>query len=271
MPTSRKSEDSPRKKSKHQEMPATPPAEADEHPTQQLSNDDKIRQVGDELKQNLDNSDRQQDYDQAWKGLLKEEETSSWDRHSRESASDYQKRAADIVWKIREDERDNLFGNKASEQIPDESTRDMGGQFLTNKSRIDNESVLFEIVKKMPKGAHLHAHFNAELPVDTLLERVRTMDSMFVRTTQPLVEPKDYEATEVVFTVLPSDHPEADLFSKDYNPAFKDTPNNPWMKWTRFQEVFRDPAGAPSAEEWAKGKMILSEEEVYGTSQTVNG
>ncbi|KAL1626864.1 hypothetical protein SLS56_006592 [Neofusicoccum ribis] len=272
MPTSRNSEDSsPRKRTKTQEMPATPPAEADEQPREPMTNENKIRQIGDQLQQNLNNKDQQKKYDEKREDLLKQEKTDAWDRESRNSASEYQKRADRIVWKIREHERDNLFGNKASEQIPDASTRDMGGQFLTNKERIDKESKLFTIVREMPKGAHLHAHFNAELPVDVLLERVRDMDTMFVRSTQPLVERKDYAETEIVFSVFPSDKQEADLFTKDYNPAFRNTENNPWMKWVNFQRRFQDPDGVLDAEKWVSKKMILSEEEVYGTSQTVNG
>lgn len=254
-------------------LPATPPQEADEPPIEELSKEEKIQQSKDLLKQNLNDSERKQHYDNRRSELLKEEQTDSWDRESRNSASHFQNLAADIVWRIREHERDNLFGNKASEQIPEPSTRDMGGQFLTNKERIEEHSLLFKIAKTMPKGAHLHAHFNAELPVDDLLKRVRDMDTMFVRSTQPLVVPEDYAKTEIVFTVLPSDHPEADLFSEDYSPAFKNTDNNPWMKWTTFQGRFGDkaPNGILDAEKWVQEKMVLSEEEVYGTSQTVNG
>ncbi|KAH7038925.1 cat eye syndrome critical region protein 1 [Macrophomina phaseolina] len=254
-------------------LPATPPQEADEPPIEELSKEEKIQQSKDLLKQNLNDSERKQHYDNRRSELLKEEQTDSWDRESRNSASHFQNLAADIVWRIREHERDNLFGNKASEQIPEPSTRDMGGQFLTNKERIEEHSLLFKIAKNMPKGAHLHAHFNAELPVDDLLKRVRDMDTMFVRSTQPLVVPEDYAKTEIVFTVLPSDHPEADLFSEDYSPAFKNTDNNPWMKWTTFQGRFGDkaPNGILDAEKWVQEKMVLSEEEVYGTSQTVNG
>ncbi|KAL1616817.1 hypothetical protein SLS54_008209 [Diplodia seriata] len=267
----RKSDDSPRKRTKHQEMPATPPDEADEQPAEQMTDGEKLLQVGDQLKQNLNNSQQQEDYDKRRKDLLQQEQTESWDKDARSSASEAENRAAHIVWKIREHERDNLFGNKATESIPDESTRDMGGQFLTNRERIDCESKLFDIVKHMPKGAHLHAHFNAELPVDELLDRAKNMDTMFVRSIVPLLAPEDLEKTEIVFTVLTSNHPEADLFSKDYKPDFKNTTNNPWMKWINFQRRFSDQNGGRDATEWVMTKMILSEEEVYGTSQTVNG
>ncbi|OJD30609.1 adenosine amp deaminase [Diplodia corticola] len=271
MPVARKSQDSPRKRTKHQELPATPPAEADEQPVEQMTEEEKLLQVGDQLKQNLNNSQQQEGYDQDRRDLLQQEQTESWDRKSKLSASEVENRAAHIVWKIREHERDNLFGNLATEAVPDASTRDMGGQFLTNKERIDRESKLFEIVKHMPKGAHLHAHFNAELPVDELLERAKGMDTMFVRSIVPLLAPEDFNKTEIVFTVLPANHPEADLFSEDYKPDFKNTTNNPWMKWTNFQRIFSDRNGGTDATAWVRTKMILSEEEVYGTSQTVNG
>ena len=71
-----------------------------------------------------------------------------WDRKARDAASSAQREAALIIWKIREDERDNLYGNKASEAIPDDDTLDMGGQFLTNKLRTEAKSQLYKIGAK---------------------------------------------------------------------------------------------------------------------------
>lgn len=213
-------------------------------------------------------------YEKLREGLLKELRPRCWDYTAKTGASEAELKAAEIVQRIREDERVNLFGNVPSEAIPGPTSRDMGGQFLTNLSRIE-ESKLFDITKQMPKGAHLHAHFNAELNVSDLLSRVRDMDTMFIRATRPLVESEDYMETEMVFTVLPTDHPEADPFSKDYNPDFKTPGSNPWMKWKVFQYKFLtkrpEALGSIDAETWVRGKMVLQEEEVYGVKQTLNG
>jgi adenosine deaminase CECR1 len=200
------------------------------------------------------------------------ERTGAWDRQAKLSASDAERKAAIIVLKIREHERDNLFGNKASEAIPGPDTRDMGGQFLTNKKRIETESRLFNIAKEMPKGCHLHLHFNAELDCQQLIKQAsRLPDNMFIRSTRPMLSDEDYEEAELVFSVLPANTPTADIFCPKYNPAWRTSDARPWMRWADFRTEFNKKRPSIDAEDWIKDKMVLSEDEVYGTRQTVNG
>lgn len=204
--------------------------------------------------------------------IYEKESTGAWDRQARLSASDAEMKAATIIWKIREDERDNLFGNKASEAIPGPDTLDMGGQFLTNKKRIDTRSRLFKIAKQMPKGCHLHLHFNAELECRELIKKARELpNNMFIRSTQPMLSQKDYDETELVFNVMPANTPTADIFSPAYNPAWKTPDARPWMRWTDFGKELSKRLPNIDPEEWIRDKMVLSEEEVYNGRQTVNG
>ncbi|KAF2453143.1 hypothetical protein BDY21DRAFT_141847 [Lineolata rhizophorae] len=208
--------------------------------------------------------------------LLQTEESQEWCRKARETASEAERRANGIVLKIREHERENHFGNKASEAIPEPDKLDMGGQFLTNKERIES-SKLFKISMMLPKGCHQHLHFNAELQPEMLIEKAREKDNMFIRSTRPLLSPKDYDEAEMVFNILPVDTPEADLFSPSYNPEFKAAGSQPWMRWNMFRKIFAKKRAELSdpdqkdAEKWIQHKMIISEPEVYGIGQTVNG
>jgi adenosine deaminase CECR1 len=216
-------------------------------------------------------------YEKHKKDLLETEIVEAWDRQARNNASDAEMMANTIIWRIREDERDNLFGNKASESIPAPTTRDMGGQFLTNRDRIEGQSKVFRIAQEMPKGCHLHLHFNAEIPPPILIEKARDISNMFVRSTLPIVKEKDYAETEMVFNVMPENTLAADIFCPDYKPDWKAPGAMPWMKWSDFRREYqarwtidatpRD----KDAEDWIRKKMILSEEEVYGISQTTNG
>jgi adenosine deaminase CECR1 len=217
-------------------------------------------------------SEAQRDYDRRRKELIEKEHATAWDRKARESASDAEKRAGRIIWLIREHERDNLFGNIATEAIPGPHTLDMGGQFLSNKDRVMSQSKLYQIAVRQPKGCHLHLHFNAELVPEKLLYEANKQPNMFIRSTQPILLDKDYGETEIVFNVMPIETPEVDLWSADYNPEFKKPGSTPWMKWTTFKEEYgrRRPQGPP-VEDWVRAKMVLSEDEVYGTTQTTNG
>jgi adenosine deaminase CECR1 len=257
----------------------------------------------------LRNTSKQNAYVQSHHDLLKLEEQDAWDREAKPKANSRSKddiierRAATIILAIREYERNVVFGNLASEAIPDPDTRDMGGQFLTNKPRIDAESKLFEIAQMVPKGCLLHLHFNAELHPERLLERARETPNMYIRSIRPLRDQKDLDLTETVFNVLDHDKVQkgVNLFSPDYegnatNWRTEEYKWKVWMLWSDFQAEFEKRFGkdyaqqadsftieTPSccaipghvplnpAENWLKSKMVLSEKEAYDATQTVNG
>ncbi|KAF1921426.1 hypothetical protein BDU57DRAFT_526265 [Ampelomyces quisqualis] len=241
-------------------------------------------------------------------GLLKLENDQAWDREASFNSDPEEQHAASIIRAMREYERKIIFGNQASEAVPGKDTRDMGGQFLTNKDRIDHGSLLFQAARKVPKGALLHVHFNAELHPERLLVRARTIENMYIRSIRPLLTQNDLDETEMVFNVLDKDQvvQGVDIFSKDYSGnATNWKPPSPqqwevWMPWTQFQKDFEKhfpgqyidsqeqkiPEGSTScsappepgsqvplwpAEKWLKSKMVLSEEEAYAFTQTVNG
>ncbi|KAI7201580.1 Phosphotyrosyl phosphatase activator, partial [Hortaea werneckii] len=232
------------------------------------------------LSQNVRAAEESVDYRTRRKDLLVAEGKQVWDLKPRLEASEVEVQAADIVFKIREHERRDLelYGNLPSEAVPGPEVRDMGGQFLPNKSRIER-SLVFDISRHMPKGCHLHIHFNTELPPELLLPHARRFkDTMFVRTTLPLLAKDDFEKAEVVFNVMPNTTTSADIFSMEYNPDVKAENANPWMRWADFRLSFphdlvyeERPEGLDDAECWAREKMALTAERVYSDKQTTNG
>ncbi|KAF2011323.1 Metallo-dependent hydrolase [Aaosphaeria arxii CBS 175.79] len=241
-------------------------------------------------------------YAQARKQLLQDEGFLAWDFKARSSASKDEIRAGQILLAIREYERDVTFGNQASEAIPGPDTLDMGGQFLTNRTRIESRSILYDISTKVPKGALLHLHFNAELHPARLLEEAQKMPNMFIRSIRPLLTEEDLDVTEMVFNVMPEDTANANIFSEDYKGKdgnWRDPEIAPqiWMRWSDFRKEFpkrfkgiykqkeedllsegHKPNSSQQgfvkldpAENWLKSKMVLSEDEAYRPSQTVNG
>lgn len=242
--------------------------------------------------------------------LLQLERKDAWDHEARPDPTSLsqddqvEQEAAFIIQGIREYERRVTFGNLASEAIPGPNTRDMGGQFLTNKDRIDNESLLYKIATWVPKGCLLHLHFNAELHPERLLERARSIENIYIRSIRPLLSYSDLAQTEMVFNVLDPNQVEnnVDIFSSNYpgnatNWKTDEWKWKVWMPWETFQKAFEKKFGAkykqsePTsqmkdaqccsepgrqvnlglAEDWLKKKMVLSEEEAYNPSQTVNG
>jgi adenosine deaminase CECR1 len=183
-------------------------------------------------------------YSKKRKQLLIEEAKDGWDCQVRSQDED-EERAAIIIREIREYEREVWFGNMASEALSGPETRDMGGQFLTNKKRVENKSKLYKIAREVPMGALLHLHFNTELDPEQLLEQARETDNMYIRSARPLLEQKDFQLTEMAFDVLdPSKvEPNVSLFSPDYPGTATNWKQDAWkwkvwMPWRQFQEEF---------------------------------
>lgn len=243
--------------------------------------------------------------------LTQLEADDAWDRESKPRATSRSKddaverRATVLIHGIREYERRVTFGNLPSEAVPGPETLDMGGQFLTNKERIDTGSLLYKIAQTVPKGCLLHLHFNAELHPERLLERARLIDNIYIRSIRPLLSEGDLNETEMVFNVLDPEQVEkdVDIFSPNYpgtatNWKTEEWKWKVWMKWKDFQPTFDQKFGdkwkqqkdeitiefevprccsepghisLEPAENWLKSKMVLSEKEAYGFDQTVNG
>jgi adenosine deaminase CECR1 len=234
--------------------------------------------------------------------LLNAEAVDAWDHDAITKASPSEKRAATIIRVLREFERSVVFGNNASEAIPGPETLDMGGQFLTNKARIETNSELFKISQEVPKGAILHLHFNAELNPERLLKEAQEMDNMYVWSIQPLVTKDDLAQTEMMFKVMAPTTKSNNIFSPEYegqagNWRGKEFDQRVWMRWNDFQTCFEEKFGdsyiqsaqekddnvrsrtcsEPAnvdlnpAEYWIMQKMVLSKEEAYEPTQTVNG
>jgi adenosine deaminase CECR1 len=309
--------DSPRKKRRALSPLANTRKPIPTIPVMELNNGDvesrrvKARAIFDEA---VESADGLENYAVLHQELLDSEDENAWERGSRPDpkSDSFQKEelAAAIVRAMRDYEREYVFGNLPSEAIPGKNTLDQGGQFLTNKERINKRSKLFEIANLVPKGALLHVHFNSELHPEQLLEKAREMPTMYIRSIRPLLTEDDLKETEIVFNVMDPQQVEkgVDVFSVDYpgNATNWKTPEmkfKVWMKWIDFQRgfderfaenhhdnhddpVFQQPpepeddarccGASPNVklnrtEVWLKSKMVLSPLEAYGPDQTVNG
>ncbi len=233
------------------------------------------------LARNIDANDKSASYKLQRFELVEHEQSVSWYAKAESAASPAELEANRIVMKIREHERrdPDLFGNLASEPVPDARSRDVGGRFLKNRDRIEN-SKIFSISHAMPKGAHQHLHFNSEIPPEVLFPHARSremQDTMFIRSTLPLTSSEAFWDCEIVFSVFPKETTSADIFSPSYDPNVKDTNNCPWMLWRKFRNAFpaeiapSGPGKLDAPERWAREKMIITVDQAYGEGQTHNG
>ncbi len=211
--------------------------------------------------------------------LVDKEVNELWDAPARSRASAAERAAQKIIFRIRESERvdKELFGDLPSEEVPPEKSVDMGGKFLRALPRI-KQSKVYEIACELPKGCHQHLHFNSEIPPEKLFPLARRIEStMFIRSTQRLLNQEDFLETEIVFQVLPKDTKQANIFSPDYIALWKNTTNSPWMLWADFRKHFPSDIetedhieGLDAAESWAREKMVITQRQAFHKKLTHN-
>ncbi|CAL3969197.1 unnamed protein product [Diplocarpon coronariae] len=219
-------------------------------------------------------------YNRQLEQLQFEEKNRAFDTEMTATSSHIEKIAADIVRKIRAFDWENTYGKPLN--VDDKRTQ--GGHFLGNIDLI-NKTELIKIAKKMPKGAHLHIHFNSCLPAKFLIHQARNIKAMYIRSTLPLTTPQNWADSRISFMVMTPREANTirdaegneqhvglgDVFDESYV-------SNRWMSYKQFQQLFsfqdssgQDLVGTLGAESWLEQKMHISEEEAHGCRQTGRG
>lgn len=225
-----------------------------------------------------------EEYNAARRDLQLAEKAVAFDHDVVATASKTERLAVDLVRKIiaydLAQARSNTIdstGQTAQPRIP-------GDHFLGNVDLI-NKTELMKVAKRMPKGAHLHIHFNSCLPAKFLIQQARNIDAMYIRSTKSLTTPQNCADSRISFMVmtrheathvkgsdgLETETPLGNVFDANYVP-------NQWMLYKEFQQAFLlvdenqvSLEGTEGAETWLERKMIITEEEAHGTQQTGKG
>lgn len=129
--------------------------------------------------------------------------------------------ACAIVSRIREEERRIVWTKEFEDTLAESTDGDVypGMMFSLAKERME-KTKLWGIVRRMPKGSLLHAHMDAMVNVEWLLEKALATEGMHLRAEEPLCTPSALETAEIAFTFAKS-MPEADqqLWSPQYKPS----------------------------------------------------
>lgn len=202
-----------------------------------------------------------EEYAEARDALLKREAQRAFDWDVHANASELEIVAAKIVAGLRfEDvaiyykrERDN-HGHR----------RTPAGHFLGNVDII-NKTTLMQIAKKLPKGAHLHCHYNSCLPPSFLIQHARNVPTMWIKSSYSLASEEGKRNAEIQFQVQQEQDVQAPTFSVG-NLMQDDYVAWSWQRYSDFRKAF---GGDEAAEAWLCKKMLLTEDEVHGVLQTV--
>ena len=224
------------------------------------------------------------EYDKALRELQDAEKAIAFDAQVFATASDVERRAVAIVGKLRLYDLKNTYGEPLDSKGQHTGRRTQGEHYLGNVDLI-NKTQLMKVARRLPKGAHLHIHFNSCLPAKFLIQQARNIDAMYIRSTLPLTTPQSMIDTRISFMVMTpheATHKKGEAGTEEYCPLGNVWDSsyipNTWMPYKEFQRQFEfvDEKGqnlskTVGAETWLERKMQISEEEAHGCLQTGHG
>ncbi|RKF77876.1 Adenosine deaminase 2 [Golovinomyces cichoracearum] len=141
----------------------------------------------------------------------------------RQTLSPLAQRACELVDQIRDEEQRTVWASEAKATLCLESAvkHFPGMAFSLAKERME-KTKLWQIVKRMPKGALLHAHLDAMVDLDFLFDVLLSMPGMHIYCAVPLSNTTELEKASVRFKFVKSVDNEANqnhsIWNTDYIP-----------------------------------------------------
>lgn len=220
------------------------------------------------------------DYQKKREELRKREAALGFEYQSASTASDKEKRVNQILQDWKRDDDENLYASEpprkgwGGQMHP----RFAGDHFLTNKALINRSRVL-RMAQRLPKGAHLHIHFNACLQPHVLLRIASKMEHMYITSDLPLLAENDhhnYKRAKIQFSIMAQTASTGNLFDEDYRDR------SGAMKFKEFiadfPRQYQPASSSPhshgnenAALAWLEEKLVFHEKEAHGVLQTVSG
>ncbi|KAK8140272.1 adenosine/AMP deaminase [Apiospora sp. TS-2023a] len=153
--------------------------------------------------------------------LVAQEATQRSDASFRQSLSPLARRACAVVERIRQQEARTIWTPQLEDELAKESeniTVHPGMMFSLSKDRME-QTKLWQIVRRMPKGSLLHAHIDAMVDFKFLLDALMREPGMHISADAPLTSPKALENATLLFRFFKQERTQDSLWSPDYTPG----------------------------------------------------
>ncbi|KAI1102065.1 Metallo-dependent hydrolase [Jackrogersella minutella] len=221
----------------------------------------------------------------------------SFQDHMRKHASPEEQAANDVLLKQRQTDDEQLF--RSTGRLAED-------HFSRNLPIIENTQLL-KSARHMPKGAHLHVHFNSTLLPKFLLDIAKEMPNMYIsNATHQLRSKSDFDNCEIVFNlrnaetvrkdlaedlssqgqhIFPKDLEGPNLFHANYEPRQQMRYQYFRAMWNEEQKIRQSSTaknGKQTAvaepevwnmdmdcDEWLISKLVFGEEEINSIFNTV--
>jgi adenosine deaminase CECR1 len=177
-------------------------------------------------------------YLQCRQELIASEGALRFDAQQRATRSQVEKNADQVIKRLRDAEIRDVY------DAPGKVSVMKGSTWTRAKSRGVEGGRLYEIMRRLPKGALLHCHFDATVDAGWLIAESRRETHLFVRAASPLTSHPSLYSTPIVFRLLPEEpgteadggfkratEPLNDLYSSSYVP-------NTWVRLSHARNTF---------------------------------
>ncbi|KAJ3558863.1 hypothetical protein NPX13_g9630 [Xylaria arbuscula] len=159
-----------------------------------------------------------QKYLEGREALIAQENKQRSDASFRQNLSPIARRACDIVQRIRDEENKSIWTPQLEDSLAqkeDKITVYPGMMFSLSKDRMESTK-LWQIVRRMPKGALLHAHMDAMVDFDFLFAVLLDTPGMHILSDLPLSDPAGLENAAVRFRFLKTPQTDSDIWNQAY-------------------------------------------------------
>ncbi|QPH04880.1 hypothetical protein C2857_002253 [Epichloe festucae Fl1] len=183
--------------------------------------------------------------------LINQEKTTRSDASFRKSLSPIAKRACTIVDRIRSHEAETVWTADVEEDLAQSSRQSIfpGMMFMMAKSRMEGTQ-LWQIVRRMPKGSLLHAHMDAMVDFDFLLDVLLDTPGMHMSSDQPLDNADALENAVMSFRYKAKERTDGSIWEA-YSPES-------FILLTKVADDFPN-GGRKGFLQWLKSRCTLSE------------
>ncbi|KAK7419346.1 hypothetical protein QQZ08_010879 [Neonectria magnoliae] len=188
--------------------------------------------------------------------LITQEKTARSDTSFKASLSPIANRACAIVERIRDHENTAVWTPQVEEDLARETNENIfpGMMFMLAKNRMENTK-LWNIVRRMPKGALLHAHMDAMVNFDFLLDELLGTPGMHMSSDRPLTTETAREDAILSFRFRHKEQTEGSIWDDSYEPER-------FLLLTKVADEFTD-GGRPGFLKWLKGRCTLSTDDIH--------
>lgn len=133
-----------------------------------------------------------------------------------------------------------------------------GVMFHMAKNRME-QTDLWRIVQKMPKGSLLHAHMDAMFDVDFLIDLAFSTPGIHMSAPEPLLKPKDYEQAPFLFQYSSCSKEESENKSTIWSPSYE---SSSLITIQKAASSFPN-GGEAGFRDWLRSRCLLTPDHSY--------